>query len=76
MATQPGSAAIGSEIPHGALVEELLARSFCVFSINPKQRWIASAIAIFQRAPRMIERTPLSWQTRCERTTIVFDLSG
>ena len=37
IAPQPESAAIGIEIPHGALVEELLARNFCVFSINPKQ---------------------------------------
>jgi transposase len=35
--TTPSSAAIAIEIPHGALVEELLERGFCVFSINPKQ---------------------------------------
>jgi transposase len=37
IAPQPTSAVIAIEIPHGALVEELLARGFCVFSINPKQ---------------------------------------
>ena len=29
--------AIGIEVPHGTLVEELLERGFTVFSINPKQ---------------------------------------
>jgi transposase len=37
IAPEPASAGIAIEIPHGALVEELLARNFCVFSINPKQ---------------------------------------
>jgi len=35
--TTPSSSAIAIEIPHGALVEELLERGFCVLSINPKQ---------------------------------------
>ncbi len=33
----PASMAIAIEVPHGTLVEELLERRFCVFSINPKQ---------------------------------------
>jgi transposase len=37
IAAESASAAIAIETPHGALVEELLARSFRVFSINPKQ---------------------------------------
>jgi transposase len=37
VAPQSAAAAIAIETPHGALVEELLARNFCVFSINPKQ---------------------------------------
>ena len=37
IAPQPPSAAIAIEIPHGAPVEGLLARDFCVFSIDPRQ---------------------------------------
>jgi transposase len=37
IAPEPASAAIAIEVPYGALVEELLARNFSVFSINPKQ---------------------------------------
>lgn len=37
IAPEPASTGISIEIPHGALVEELLARNFTVFSINPKQ---------------------------------------
>lgn len=37
IAPEPLSALIGIEVPHGALVEELLARNFTVYSINPKQ---------------------------------------
>ena len=37
IAPQPVSMLIAIEIPHGAFVEELLARSFRVFSLNPKQ---------------------------------------
>ena len=33
----PASMAIAIEVPHGSLVEGLLERRFCVFSINPKQ---------------------------------------
>jgi transposase len=33
----PASMAIAIEVPHGTLVEELLERRFCVFSVNPKQ---------------------------------------
>ena len=33
----PASIAIAIEGPHGTLVEELLERRFCVFSVNPKQ---------------------------------------
>jgi transposase len=33
----PTSMAVAIEVPHGTLVEELLERRFCIFSINPKQ---------------------------------------
>jgi transposase len=33
----PASLAVAIELPHGTLVEELLERGFCVYSINPKQ---------------------------------------
>ncbi len=33
----PGTAAIGIEVPHGALVETLLEHGFAVFSLNRKQ---------------------------------------
>lgn len=75
IAPQPESVAIGIEIPHGALVEELLARNFCVFSINPKQL-DRFRDRHFPAGAKDDRRTPSSWQTHCGRINTVFDLFG
>ena len=37
LGTTPGAVAVALELPHGAIVDGLLARGFAVFAINPKQ---------------------------------------
>lgn len=70
--TAPSATAIAIEIPHGALVEELLERGFCVFSIT-RNNSIDSAIDISRPAQRMIGKMLSSWQMLCGQTGIVFE---